>query len=569
MSGELPQLWPTPVLGTRRGGSLPVPGPVYLQVGAGAREWADDLLERLAWLRVRPGSGESGAVTVWVEHDPGLAVEEFVLDVDQQEGVRISAGSVLGAGHATVTLRQLLPADAHRITAVDRASWVLPEVHIQDRPALGWRGFMLDVARHFTPKDELLRIIDAMSLHRLNRLHLHLTDDQGWRFETPSFPRIAEVATWRTETPISVVLDGGPQPGDGTPHGGFYTVADLREITAHARSRGVVIVPEVDLPGHASALLAAVPSLRVPGTPEPAVGTAFGPGARAVNPLPAGREAIARILADLAAAVDSPYLHLGGDEASLADWESSAAVHDFMADNGLDSIAALRSDLSAHLVGQVEELGRRAVVWDEAFTAGGLPPATVVMAWRAESPGLAAMAAGHDVVMTPMEYTYLDYADTWADGVALGYGQTVARVAGYTPSVGEGPGELLGVQAALWTEYVPDARYRAARMFPRLSVHAANAWTGTSTDWPAARPAMEVHLQRLAAAGIEYRPLDGPLPWQRGGTGRRAATSPLTTELLHDVSNALLNSAEPPQMAEFGQILDDLTGQDRPGSLPG
>jgi hexosaminidase len=508
---------------------------VGLECGESAAEWCETLLDRLRWLRVRPGAA-LGAVVIRVDRDPGLAPEEFILRVDQTGQVRIEAGSLLGAGHATVTLRQLLPADAHRRTAIHRDGWVVPAVHIQDRPAHQWRGFMLDVARHFTPKTELLQIIDWLALHRLNRLHLHLTDDQGWRFESRAYPALAEIASWRESTVIGLPwAEGGTPEFDATPHGGYYTLDDLREITAHAGAQGITVVPEVDLPAHASALLAAVPELRVPGAPVPGVAVTFGLPERVISPLPGARDAIATILGELAAAIESPYLHLGGDEAALTDWETSDEVGAYLAARHLASVRELRADLTGFLADQAIALGRRPVVWEEAFLADGITPDTIVMAWRSQAAGLAAMAAGHDVVMAPVDGSYLDYAESPQDGLALGYGQTVARVASFAPARGNGPGQLLGVQAALWTEFVPDARARAARMFPRLSVHAANAWTGRPTPWPGSGPALTAHLERLEAAGVEYRPLDAPHPWQQGGTGRRAATSPLTVDAMADM----------------------------------
>ena len=546
MNTAIAGLWPPPVSCTAGAGELRLAGPVRLECGDSVTDWSEPLLDRLGWLRARPGTA-SGAAVIRVDRDLSLAQEEFTLQVDPAGAVSIAAGSLLGAGHATVTLRQLLPADAHRRTPIHRAGWVVPTVRIRDRPAHQWRGFMLDVARHFTPKTELLQIIDWLALHRLNRLHLHLTDDQGWRFESRAYPALAETASWREGTVIGMPSFDGDTPGldstpelDGTPHGGYYTLDDLREITAHARARGIVVVPEVDLPAHASALLAAVPELRVPGAPVPEVAGTFGLPARVISPLPAAREAIATILGELASAIDSPYLHLGGDEAALTDWESSGEVRAYQEVRGLASVHELRADLTAFLAGQAAALGRRPVVWEEAFLADGITADTIVMAWRSQAAGLAAMAAGHDVVMAPIDGSYLDYAESPQDGLALGYGQTVARVAGFAPARGAGPGRLLGVQAALWTEFIPDARTRAARMFPRLSVHAANAWTGRPTPWPGGSPALTAHLERLAAAGVEYRPLDAPHPWQRGGTGRRAAASRLTVEAVA----ALLGSPE-------------------------
>lgn len=551
-------LWPKPIAARAGDGSLQMRTQVELHCEGGAEAWTDMLLYRLSWLQPRTSTGNTDATLIHVMHDASLLAEEFLLDVTTA-GITIRAGSELAAGHATVTLRQLLPADAHRAAPVQRAQWSLPIVHIHDAPAFPWRGFMLDVARHFAPKDELLRVLDRMAMHRLNRLHLHLTDDQGWRFESPTYPKIAEVATWRESSGIGMVpFDGTQQESDGTPHGGFYTLDDLREITAYAKRLGITVVPEVDLPAHASALLAAIPDARVPGAPVPTVATTFVPSGRVVSPLPAAREVLATLLAELASAIDSPYLHIGGDEASLSDWDASEAVHEHMREHGFSTVDELRADLTAFLVGVVESLGRTAVVWEEAFLAGGITQQTVVMAWRAEDAGLAAMASGHDVVMLPMPGNYLDYAEDGDDEpLALGSGQGVARVAAYSPSRGNGPGRMLGMQAALWTEFVPDARLRAYKMFPRLAVHAANAWTGVPTAWPEARPALERQLERLAAAGVEFRPLDGPHAWQRGGTGRRRNTSPLTIDMIIALAAAMAAGTGAPDLEELAKLLND------------
>ena len=349
-----------------------------------------------------------------------------------------------------------------------------------------------------------------------------------------------------------IPFDGSEQELDGTPHGGLYSLNDLREITAYARSQGITVVPEIDLPAHASAVLAAVPQLRVPGIDVPEVTCRFTPSGRVVSPLDASRAALATLLAELADAIDSPYVHIGGDEASLADWEASAEVQEAIAAKGLGDVAAMRVDLTRFLIEVLHGLGRTPVVWEEAFVAGGLSPDTVVMAWRSEAKGLAAMEAGHDVVMTPLDGNYLDYSEPGLDEpLAIGGGQSIERVAAYTAARGDGPGRLLGTQAALWTELAPDARTRAYRMFPRLCVASANSWTGQATDWPAVRPALEHHLERLSAAGVEYRPLDGPHPWQRGGTGARRSTSPLTVDMVVNLLGATLDDSGMPDLDDL------------------
>ncbi|MEJ3657086.1 beta-N-acetylhexosaminidase [Actinomycetes bacterium KLBMP 9759] len=521
---QVDSCWP-PLRSAQRGaGAVPVPSRVALEC---ADEWSDHALDRFSYLNVRPASGAE-ELTVRVVRDPALGPEQFRLDI-RPDRVEVVAAAPGGVGHAATTVRQLLPADAWRRTPVERGSWVLPVVAVDETPAHPWRGFMLDVARHFVPKQDVLRLVEHLAMHRLNRLHLHLTDDQGWRVQSTRYPRLAEVASWRAETVIGVPGVSEPARFDGTPHGGFYSVADLREITAHAARHGIEVVPEIDLPSHADALIAALPELGVPGTAPRRVNTTWGVVGSLINPLPAARAVVAELLAEVADAVDSPYLHVGGDEAPLDEWAGSAAVRAYVEESGLASIEELQSQVYRFLGRTVEELGRRPVMWDEGFHVPGIPPSTIIMAWRAQSHGVEAMRAGHDVVMAPVDGTYFDYNESGDDEpLALGAGQDIEHVAAFGPSVpADLPGALLGVQAQLWTEYTPDTRTVAYRTFPRLAVHAANAWTGEPTPWPGRRDALTTHLARLAAAGIEYRPLEGPHPWQRGGTGRRKAISPL------------------------------------------
>jgi hexosaminidase len=335
---------------------------------------------------------------------------------------------------------------------------------------------------------------------------------------------------------------------DGTPHGGHYTVADLREITAHAARHGITIVPEVDLPGHASALLAAIPELAVPGCPPQSVATGWGLLGRTISPLPAAMAIVGELLAEVAEAIDSPYLHIGGDEADLTMWRGSPEVLAHAAAHG--GVEALRSHVNAELARTVLGLGRRPIAWDDAFVAGGLPRETVVMPWRAASLGARAAAAGHDVVMAPVVPTYLDYAE--ADGpdepLSIGAPITIDDVAGWVPAPApsDAPGRVLGGQGQLWTEYTPDRQSREYRAFPRLAVLAANLWSGRPTDLAAEAGAVTAHLARLAARHVNARPPTGPHPWQRAGTGARAPVGIHRIEVVAEHLAQAATRSEPP-----------------------
>jgi hexosaminidase len=544
-------LWP-PARSLQRGaGWFRLPELIRVRVTHPAVE-TTDVLDALQPLHGAPDS-EPHLVVAPADVEPG----GYALQVAAAGGIRIGCRDREGMLAAVTTLKQLLPNDVWRPTPL-REGLRLPEVHLEDAPVHAWRGHMLDVARHFTPVDELLRLVDVLAMHKLNVLHLHLSDDQGWRVESRAFPRLNEVATWRPESPLgsphAARRKGLPPVGDGTPHGGLYSRSDLRALTSHARRRGVTIVPEVDLPGHAGALLAGIPRLATSVTPARThADTGLQLMRSTVSPLPGARTVLRELLAEVHELLPGPWLHVGGDEADLTDWRTAPEVQAHLTATGLGDVTALRRDFDRFLVETAEQLGRTPVFWDEAFVAGALPPSAVVMAWRGEGVARRASAAGHPVVLAPVDPLYLDYADRDSvdEPLAIGHGIDAARVATWEPPTGE----WLGLHAPLWTEYVPDARTRDYRTFPKLSLVASTAWTGRSVGWPA--PGLDAQLARLAAAGIEYRPVAGPHPWQRGGTGSRSMSGGLSVttvrRLLDEVSHRHeLTGEELARLAEGG-----------------
>jgi len=494
-----------------------------------------EVIEALWFLRpIGPSPSQSADIRVrGADVPPGA----YRLAVDAERGVDIGILDRAGLLAAAATLRQLLPDDAWRPTPVTRDAWSVPAAVVDDQPVHQWRGLMIDVARHYLPVNQVLRYIDLVAMHKLNVLHLHLSDNQGWRVESRCRPRLNEVASWRPETavghPLGAIINSeNSLTFDGTPHGGLYTHADLAAIAAHGRARGVTVVPEIDLPGHCAALLAAVPELATSVAPARSHPDAFASlGPATISPVPSALALIGELLGEVASAVGGPYLHVGGDEADLSEWETAPEVVEHRKTLALPDVAALRRHLDQTLASTVVELDRLPIFWDEAFTAGGLDKRALVMSWRGDSIGLRAAAAGHDVIMAPVDPTYLDYAeiDHADEPVALGYGNDVARLAAWAPPFG-GPGRVLGCHAPIWTEAVPDARLLDYRVFPRLCVLAQAAWSGRPTDWPGRREALDRHCARLLAAGVEFRPLDGPLPWQRGGTGARRWTGGVPVE---------------------------------------
>lgn len=467
-----------------------------------------------------------GAITLTLTGDrPAegtVAAEAYRIEANH-DAVNLSAAHPAGLARAVQTLRQLLPAATLRAAPVSAGPVTVPAVSIQDEPRFAWRGVMLDVARHFQPKEFVLRMIDLAALHRLNVVQLHLTDDQGWRIEIPGRPKLTEIGSWRPQTKTGHALDD-TQGYDGTPHGGYYTADDLREIVAFAARRHVTVVPEIDLPGHVRSVLAGYPELGNTGA-EVSVATTFGIFSEILAPT---EEALAFAREVFDTVVDifpSPYIHIGGDECPRTEWRDSPAAQARAAELGLTGVDQLQSwftrRFSEHLAGH----GRRIVGWDEILD-GGAPDDAVVMVWRDFSIAAKAAAKGHQVVVAPVQATYLDYYEsTGADEpLRIFKNIPVATIADFEPVPEGTPDELVfGVQAQLWSEYLPSPGAVEYAAFPRLAAIADVAWSrpAARTDAPVARR-LDEHLRRLDALGVNYRPPAGPKPWQRGGTGARA-----------------------------------------------
>jgi hexosaminidase len=497
------------------------------------------LLSGLPWPLPYPADGER-APRCTVGLDGGMDPDAYRLAISA-DGVAINAGDTAGAIYAVQTIRQLLPDAAWRRAPLPAtaAGWELPCADVEDRPALAWRGAHLDVARHFMPKRELLALIDALAALKLNRLHLHLTDDQGWRIESRLHPALHEIGSHRPRSQISLNSER-PPVYDDIPHGGYYALDDLAEIAAYAGQRGMAVVPEIDLPGHSTALLAAVPALGSGDPPDGGyqVSPNWGIFDHLVAPLPATMSVLRDVLGEVIAATGARYVHIGGDECVLDRWRRDPRIEAARHDRGLASAeelhAAFLKDVADVLA---DDFAVRAVVWDEGFTSPGgaaLRPDTVVMAWRGMRVARAAAEAGHDVIAAPVLPTYFDYAQDNGETEPLAIGGPVqlADVAGFEPLPDDWPqatrDRLIGTQFQVWTEYIPDGRALEYMIFPRACAFAEVAWSGRgsalSTDSPdraALVSRIEAHLRRLDAAGLEYRPLTGPRPWQQGGAGPR------------------------------------------------
>ncbi|MCU1437255.1 MAG: beta-N-acetylhexosaminidase [Naasia sp.] len=463
--------------------------------------------------------------------DPTLPVEGYVLEI-RDDAVVIRGGGPAGVFYAVQTLLQLLPpaaaATAHCSleAALAAAGPVeVPQLLVEDQPEHAWRGFLLDVARHFQPLEVLLRLVDQLAAHKLNVLHLHLTDDQGWRFPVPGYPRLTEVGGWRRESPVGFDHEGDDLKRDGVRHGGWYTRSDLEHLVAYAAERHIAIVPEVDLPGHATAAIAAYPELgngAHHGAAGVEVRTRWGISTTILNLEDATLAFVDAVLDEVMDIFPGTWIHGGGDEVPKAEWRGSARVQRRKAELGLDDEEQLQGWFTARLADTVRRRGRRLLAWDEVV-AGGAPRDTLVMAWRSAAHGVAAIRAGYDVVMSPSETLYLDHRQSLALGEPVtfpGSPVTLADVHAFEPVPAElrppaaGDGRVVGGQANLWTEYVPTAEHLEYMAFPRLCAFAEAVWRAPAPadgtrDYAGFLGRLEQHLARLAAAGIRYRPLDG------------------------------------------------------------
>jgi len=402
----------------------------------------------------------------------------------------------------------------------------LPQVHIVDKPRFRWRGVHLDSSRHFFPKEWVKRLIDLAAYYKLNTFHWHLTDDQGWRLEIKKYPRLTEVGAWRRET-----------MEDGEPYGGFYTQEEVKEIVDYARRRFITIVPEVEMPGHCLAALAAYPELSCTGGPFK-VGTEWG----VMNDVfCAGSEEtfafLENVLAEVIELFPGEFIHIGGDEVPKLRWKNCLRCQARIKAEGLKDESELQSYFIKRIEAFLNSRGRRLIGWDEILE-GGLAPRATVMSWRGVTGGIEAARSGHDVVMTPTSHCYFDYYQGRVDEPkAIGGFLPVDKVYSYEPiPAGLKPEEaahILGAQANLWTEYIATPEHAEYMLFPRLWALAEVVWSPKEKNWADFENRLRAHYDRLALRGVNYR-----VPPPEGIGGRQRLTEKITLTLNPPVMGA-------------------------------
>jgi hexosaminidase len=477
-------------------------------LGAEARLFAADLAKRIGSSpRLLSGAAEAPSqIRLDVHPDSPLPASGYRLDISPG-GVSIIGKDAAGAFYGTRTLLQMLPAEKPA-----GGSAQLPAVNITDHPRFVWRGMMLDVGRHIQPVEDIKKFIDWLAFHKINVMHWHLTEDQGWRIEIKKYPKLTEVGAWRESTPPY----GNRDSDNGVRYGGFYTQEQAKEIVAYAAARHITVVPEIDMPGHMSAAIAAYPHLGnddIPGY-APKVQTRWGIHPYTLAPTEEVFAFIDDMFTEICDIFPSAYIHMGGDEAPKDQWEQSPRVKELMKREGLKD----GHEVQSHFVKRVEKIleskNRKLIGWDE-IREGGLSPKATVMSWRSEQGGIDSAREGHDVVMATMSHLYFDHYQAPAS-VELAKGVEYEAIAGFLPIekvyhynpvpevlTDAEAKHVLGVQAQLWSEYMKDYRKVEYMAFPRIAALAEIAWTQPEAkSYPDFLARLEGVIRHYDAAGV-------------------------------------------------------------------
>ncbi|PKV50159.1 hexosaminidase [Aquimarina sp. MAR_2010_214] len=426
--------------------------------------------------------------------------------------VEIIANSSSGFSYGIQTIRQLLPTAIESKTKLENISWEIPNIEIKDAPRFKWRGLMLDISRHFFDKEYIKQVIDGLAMHKMNVLHLHLVDDQGWRIEIKKYPKLTEVGAWRVDQenlhwnarlPITAE--------DKATYGGFLTQEELKEIVKYAQSRNVEIIPEIEMPAHVSCAIAAYPHLSCNEKP---IGVPSGGVWPITDIYCAGKESTFTFLEDVLAEVmeifPSKYIHIGGDEATKTNWKKCQYCQKRIAEEGLQNEEELQSYFVKRMEKFINKHGKKLIGWDEILE-GGLAPDATVMSWRGVKGGLEATAQGHDVVMTPNSHCYFDHyqGPQNEEPLAIGGYLPLSKVYQFDPIVdsmtAEEANHILGGQANLWSEYLPTKEQSQYMIYPRLAALSEAVWsTKNQKNWDDFSNRIPSMFQRYEYLGINY-----------------------------------------------------------------
>ncbi|WP_310568489.1 beta-N-acetylhexosaminidase [Gemmatimonas sp.] len=460
--------------------------------------------------RATAGSAVAGGIALI--RTPALGPEAYTLDVTPA-GVVIKASAPAGAFYGLETLKQLLPAAIYREAPLGNTMWRAAAVHVEDAPRFAWRGSHLDVARHFESKEFVKKYIDLLARHKMNRFHWHLTEDQGWRIEIKKYPLLTELGSCREQTLVGPYITN-PKPSnfDGKRHCGFYTQDDVREVVAYAADRMITVVPEIEMPGHAQAAIHAYPQLSSRPDSSPGVMQVWGVSDFILNPTDSTVAFMQDVLTEVLALFPGPYIHIGGDEAGKAQWKANPQIQARIKALGLKDEHEMQSWFIRQMDTFLTARGRRMIGWDEILE-GGLAENATVMSWRGMAGGIAAAKANHDVVMAPGSHTYFDHyqsRDKAKEPLAIGGFTPIDSVYAFEPVppqlTADEAKHVLGAQAQLWAEYMPNAKHVEYMAYPRMVALSEVLWSAkVRRDFANFKSRLPTHLARLDALDVNYR----------------------------------------------------------------
>lgn len=450
----------------------------------------------------RAGEAKGGAVNFVLDAQSKHGDEGYSLVVTKDR-VTITAAKPAGLFYGGVTLWQIMTGRAQQGIGVE-----VPVLSITDAPRFKWRGLMLDSARHFQPPEYVKQFIDWMALHKLNVFHWHLTDDQGWRIQIRKYPKLTSVGAWRVPAGAAPRADIDPKTGKPRVIGGFYTQEQVRDIVAYAAARNIIVVPEIEMPGHASAAVVAYPELGVTKPPRE-VPADWGIYPTLFNVEETTFAFLEDVLAEVIELFPGPYIHVGGDEALKDEWHASPRVQARMKELGVQDEHALQSYFIQRMEKFVNAKGRKLIGWDEILE-GGLAPNATVMSWRGIDGAIAAAQAGHDTVLSPAPDLYFDHWQSRGD-LSPGRSDTLSleMVYDFDPLPAKIPPaqhqHVLGLQANLWAEFMRTPDRVTYMAYPRVAALAEVAWSPTERiDWKNFQQRLEWQLRRYDKLGIRY-----------------------------------------------------------------
>lgn len=459
-------------------------------------------------------TGGKNTIAFTTKDAPGtLGKEGYQLSVTPGS-VTLKAGDPAGLFYGMQTILQLLPPEIESSVKVNNVTWQMPAVDVTDVPRFTWRGQHLDVCRHFVSVDFIKKYIDNMAMHKLNTFHWHLTEDQGWRLQIKKYPKLTDVGAWRKETLVGHIEEK-PKKFDGKRYGGFYTQEQAKEIVQYAKERFITVVPEIEMPGHATAAIAAYPELGVKGE-KIDVATYWGVFPDIFNVEESTFTFLENVLSEVMDIFPGPYIHIGGDEAIKDQWKASPKIQEKIKALGLKNEEELQSYFMRRIEKFVNARGRKVIGWDEIID-GGLSPHVTVMSWRGMDGGVTAARKGNDVIMAPIQYTYFwwNQGDPKKEPLSAGGYLPMEKVYAFEPVDSSlTPDEakhVLGAHGSAWSEYMESEAKVEYMVFPRISALAEVMWTPREQkNWNHFTERMQKQFRRYHYRKVNYAktPLD-------------------------------------------------------------